>query len=1065
MDDPGIADASQKLVDYVEDKYGKESQLFLYELEAHARDLTVPSRVTEARLLYPEIISLNEKLYGAESEQYHLIHNEYARALSLAGYPEEAAQANLTGFEAELADVLNCGRVTPGLILGCNNNEALFATSLGVLAGTLADAGRGEEVPALFDRVRGELETKWGQCGGPGWKFDCSEVPEDREHIDSAEADYFANHGMKARAAEIYQRIFASKAARFEPCLRENDRYCSNYRIRSAWRDLDGALDGLGRQEDRLGPLETIIRLSMSESGWLRRNGDSLSSDEQDEVKDIEAKLKTYASLASRLGARERGKAFLASVSQSDLFASTLGQESLKAQLEKLDKQADSMTRSSPEHLAVLREMVDLATELHGDGSQEQFDRLRDLYFVVDGEDPAAALAIAKRNLALQRAAHPDDYFTVYAALGDQVDVLVDLGRAEEAIASLEAVLGSDVNRAKANVFADPAAYRRATSLAFDDPFGEFETLNARLAILLLDADKDDAAALEAARMAATGHRGYLQSLGFSEADQKLYEQALLGTGFLANLHVAGQKKFELLADALWQRKSAVSDADREAFSALQDAMTSGVTLAVGRSAARDLLKNAGVANLLEERDRLLAESDAASSNLNTQRDLTTLARARDKRAQVDLELRKAAPGFFRLMRPEALPLAEVQDMLGPNEAIVLLVPTSHGTHAMAVTREGLVWHRSDLDSGKIGALVAALREDLDPAGSKIPPPWFYIFRRTLAYQLYTELLMPLHGALKGKDTLYFALSGDLARLPPGVLVTAPPEGDDDDLEAMRTTHWLIDDFAVVQIPSVQSLRFLREKTTGEKSSIPASFAGFGDPVLEGKAATRGAFDGTFIDTRVNPFRGGSLADIDSIAQLSRLPGTATELEAIRSALHASKNGLFLGRNATETMVKQTDLSHVGILAFATHGLLAGEIDSVVEPGLVFTPPEEATEMDDGLLTASEVMQLSLSADWVILSACNTAGGEGTNAEALSGLARTFFYAGAKSLLASHWQVRDDMAALLSSRTVLLRQEDPSISRAEALRRTMIDIRKNSPDETAAHPSSWAPFVVVGDAR
>ena len=88
------------------------------------------------------------------------------------------------------------------------------------------------------------------------------------------------------------------------------------------------------------------------------------------------------------------------------------------------------------------------------------------------------------------------------------------------------------------------------------------------------------------------------------------------------------------------------------------------------------------------------------------------------------------------------------------------------------------------------------------------------------------------------------------------------------------------------------------------------------------------------------------------------------------------------------------DLSDYRVLAFATHGLVSGELSGLGEPALVFTPPETGTEADDGLLTASEIATLKLDADWVILSACNTAAADGTpGAEGLSGMAKAFFYA------------------------------------------------------------------------
>jgi CHAT domain-containing protein len=92
------------------------------------------------------------------------------------------------------------------------------------------------------------------------------------------------------------------------------------------------------------------------------------------------------------------------------------------------------------------------------------------------------------------------------------------------------------------------------------------------------------------------------------------------------------------------------------------------------------------------------------------------------------------------------------------------------------------------------------------------------------------------------------------------------------------------------------------------------------------------------------------------------------------------------------------------MIHFATHGALAGELKGTHEPGLILTPPATTSEDDDGYLSASEIAALKLDADWLVLSACNTAAGGAANAEALSGLGRAFIYAGARSLLVSHWR-------------------------------------------------------------
>jgi CHAT domain-containing protein len=147
---------------------------------------------------------------------------------------------------------------------------------------------------------------------------------------------------------------------------------------------------------------------------------------------------------------------------------------------------------------------------------------------------------------------------------------------------------------------------------------------------------------------------------------------------------------------------------------------------------------------------------------------------------------------------------------------------------------------------------------------------------------------------------------------------------------------------------------------------------------------------------------------------------------------------VFLGARATETQVKRlsakNELQKYQIVEFATHGAVAGDLSRTSEPGLILTPPKEATDRDDGYLSASEISSLKLDADWVILSACNTAAGEAQGAEALSGLARAFFYAGARSLLVSHWAVDSDATVKLITKAVAEVKSHPEIGRAEALR-------------------------------
>lgn len=164
----------------------------------------------------------------------------------------------------------------------------------------------------------------------------------------------------------------------------------------------------------------------------------------------------------------------------------------------------------------------------------------------------------------------------------------------------------------------------------------------------------------------------------------------------------------------------------------------------------------------------------------------------------------------------------------------------------------------------------------------------------------------------------------------------------------------------------------------------------------------------------------------------------------------------------SESRVKKAQLADYRIIHFATHATLTGEIKGTAEPGLVLTPPNNGNDIDDGYLSASEIAQLNLDAELVVLSACNTAGAEELGAEPLSGLARAFFYARARALLVSHWYVNSDATVSLMSRFFDAQSPAKRSSRAEALRQSMVSMIDGG--SNFAHPSYWAPFVLVGDS-
>jgi len=352
------------------------------------------------------------------------------------------------------------------------------------------------------------------------------------------------------------------------------------------------------------------------------------------------------------------------------------------------------------------------------------------------------------------------------------------------------------------------------------------------------------------------------------------------------------------------------------------------------------------------------------------------------------------------------------------------------------------------------------------------------------AHELYRCLFGEIADLLAAKHLLVVA-SGPLASLPFHVLVASDARHADIAEPAnYALADWLARHSAVSVLPSVASLGALRQFARQSQASAP--YIGFGNPLLLGGDGTdrrawakqscpsSGPRSLRIAGARavVPPppaARRGAFADVGALRLQAPLPETADELCTVARLLGAPETSVYLGERATETALKALsangELARARIVHFATHGLLAGEAGSVLhsraEPALMLTPPQQASEQDDGLLTASEVAQLKLDADWVVMSACNTAAGDKFDSDALSGLARAFFYAGSRALLVSHWYVDSEAAVALTSGAFAELKVAPTIGRAEALRRSMLTLMDKGGRN--AHPANWAPFVIVGE--
>jgi CHAT domain-containing protein/Tfp pilus assembly protein PilF len=435
----------------------------------------------------------------------------------------------------------------------------------------------------------------------------------------------------------------------------------------------------------------------------------------------------------------------------------------------------------------------------------------------------------------------------------------------------------------------------------------------------------------------------------------------------------------------------------------------------------------------------LKERSAAAEATLrNEQRSVEANLKADDDR------LHREFPRFVELARAQPVGVSDVQQALGSDEAFTALTLADKESYLFVIRKDKVSFFKLDLTRNQAAEAVKALRSALVDDTR---------FDTGKAHELYQKLFGQADELIADASYLIVVSDGALQSLPLSVLVTAV---GDQSLKSTdyKSAAWLIRRQAITVVPAASSFVFLRNLAHPNRGGDP--FVGFGNPDFHGTGAKRG------IDT-LSLYK-GSKAVGERIRGLPSLPDTEDELRAEAKLLGSPETNLHLGADANVTTVKTLDLSNARIVAFATHAAVAGELVEVTEPALILTPPARPTPDDDGLLRASQISQLRLNADFVILSACNTAASDGTpDAEGLSGLAKAFFYAGARSLLVSHWEVQSGPTVKLTTGLIGALTAEPSIGRAEALRRSILAMIDSTTDNVENRPAAWAPFVLAGE--
>jgi CHAT domain-containing protein/tetratricopeptide (TPR) repeat protein len=415
----------------------------------------------------------------------------------------------------------------------------------------------------------------------------------------------------------------------------------------------------------------------------------------------------------------------------------------------------------------------------------------------------------------------------------------------------------------------------------------------------------------------------------------------------------------------------------------------------------------------------------------------------------------------FRSVDEQPATLAELRRSLRPGEAYLKLTQTQRRIYGLYVTADRTYIYAiaSDVASRRvIDQLAQDVRASIDGTldqGTLVP------FDDAKAYALFRLITGPAAAAVAATPTLIVDPAGPLERLPIGVLVTqydaghARPSPFD-----FSQTAFLASKTTVSTALSPRSFLVARA-LPGSRAHQPFLGLGQHQPPPEVASTDR---------ARMVQIGYGCEVSYGDLATLARRfePINAAELTIAADALGMPGAPRIIGAAFTDTGVEQRgDLGDYEVLHFATHGLQEGQW------GCAKSPPALVTSLgnsgSDGLLSFSEIANLRLDANLVVLSACDTS--SGVNGEALArlsgqeeagstleGLVRAFLTANARSVLATYWQVsaeRDNQEFIRSFY---------ASARTKPIGAALQDAQRDLIRQPAySHPFYWAPYFLVGD--
>ncbi len=521
-----------------------------------------------------------------------------------------------------------------------------------------------------------------------------------------------------------------------------------------------------------------------------------------------------------------------------------------------------------------------------------------------------------------------------------------------------------------------------------------------------------------------------------------------------------------------------------EVFDALQLQSSSVIDKTLALATAKMKISDKDIAKLVDELQSQERLRDADKGQLASETSLADDQRSRVVEEKLNLQIKERNqkievlraeietkfPEYAELVKGKTVKLNILQSYLGPNEALATFLLGNQASYIQLITRDEISLEQIPLTVDQITEDIKGLRKGLEVQQGSVNE-----FNLDKSYSLYKNIFGKLEKKLKNKDHLIVIPTGPLASIPFGVLLTSPAEGNN-----YSKANWLVSQLAITHAPSLAS--FFDKRATVPIKVGTKPFLGFGNPILgkvnepSTKVTQIKNEKGSIVKKDVakdivTPPHAVELCRTDGpippeiLMAMPSLPDTANEIQQVAKLVGQGKEEIYLAARANEDNLRNLRLIDYRVIYFATHGLLPGELRCQSEPALVLTPspPSKNNQFKsgDGLVDASEISQFKLNADLVVLSACNTAGGNGKfGGEALTGLTEAFFFAGAHNLLVSHWSVPS--SATMKLMTLMFKNLGPTFQNGSAasLQKAQQQMIQNS---DVSHPVFWGAFVLIGD--